>query len=103
MLENAWYSVISPENCSTILWKNWDHKVEAAECLKLTANDMLKNKLIDGIIKEPVGGAHTNREMTFLNVKKEILSQLGDLKKLSTEKLLNARIKKFGQMGVYNK
>ena len=60
MMENTWYSVISPESCSSILWRNWDHKEEAAEALKLTAQNMMENKLIDGIIKEPLGGAHTN-------------------------------------------
>jgi len=73
MLENTWYSVISPESCSSILWRSWDFKERAAEALKLTANDMLKNKLIDGIVKEPVGGAHTDHNKTFAIVKKEIL------------------------------
>src|SRR5690554_1583452 len=73
MLENSWYSVISPENCSTILWRNWDFKEQAAEALKLTAEDMLENKLIDGIIKEPIGGAHANPEEAFEIVKKEII------------------------------
>src|SRR5216117_2312947 len=81
MLENTWYSVISPESCSSILWRNWDHKEEAAEALKLTADDMLKNKLIDGIIKEPLGGAHRNMNEAFENVKKEILKLLPVLKK----------------------
>ncbi len=103
MLENSWYSVISPENCSTILWRNWDHKQEAAECLKLTAEDMEKNKLIDGIIKEPLGGAHSNPEKTFENVKKAIINNLAELNTLTPEKRKTVRIKKFAGMGVYNK
>jgi len=103
MLENSWYSVISPENCSTILWRNWDHKQEAAESLKLTANDMLKNKLIDGIIKEPVGGAHADPEEMFSTVKNELKGLIADLKKMTPKKRVDMRIKKFGNMGVYNK
>jgi len=100
MLENSWYSVISPENCSTILWRNWDHKIEAAEALKLTPDNMLKNKLIDGIIKEPLGGAHTDRETAFKNVKEAILTNLGKLQSLPADKLVHARIAKFSKMGV---
>jgi acetyl-CoA carboxylase carboxyl transferase subunit alpha len=103
MLENSWYSVISPENCSTILWRNWDHKVEAADCLKLTANDMLKNKLIDGIIKEPVGGAHAAPEEAFQIVQSELIKLIAELSPLTPQKRIDARIKKFGNMGVYNK
>lgn len=99
MLENSWYSVISPENCSTILWRNWDHKVEAAEALKLTSEDMKKNKLVDGIIREPLGGAHSNYEETFENVREAILKYLEQLKKLSPEKRVEKRIKKFASMG----
>lgn len=99
MLENAWYSVISPENCSTILWRNWDHKIEAAEALKLTSKDMLKNKLIDGVIKEPVGGAHTDPEQTFANVKVAILSNLEKLVKMTPTKRVEKRIEKFANMG----
>lgn len=99
MLENSWYSVISPENCSTILWRNWDHKVEAAEALKLTSKDMTKNKLIDGIIREPIGGAHIDPEATFENVKAAILSNLETLNKLTPEKRVEKRIKKFASMG----
>lgn len=99
MLENAWYSVISPENCSTILWRNWDHKIEAAEALKLTSSDMLKNKLIDGVIKEPLGGAHTDREETFKNVKQAISTHLEKLMKQAPEKRISKRIKKFSAMG----
>jgi len=103
MMENSWYSVISPENCSTILWRNWDHKKEAAESLKLTATDMLKNKLIDGIIPEPIGGAHADQEGAFRLVKDSILSHLETLEKMTPKKRVDARIKKFGNMGVYNK
>jgi acetyl-CoA carboxylase carboxyl transferase subunit alpha len=100
MLENAWYSVISPENCSTILWRNWDHKVEAAEALKLTSSDMYKNKLIDGIIKEPTGGAHTDPETAYNNVKEAIQKNWEKLEKMTPEKLVEARIRKFSKMGV---
>ncbi len=99
MLENSWYSVISPENCSTILWRNWDHKIEAAEALKLTSKDMHKNKLIDGIVREPVGGAHIDPKATFENVKAAILKNLELLNKLTPEKRVEKRIKKFASMG----
>src|ERR1043166_1843756 len=85
MLENTWYSVISPESCSSILWRSWDFKERAAEVLKLTAEDMLSQKLIDGIIKEPVGGAHTAPEEIFKTVKEEILKQLNVLKKMDAK------------------
>ncbi|MEA2041376.1 MAG: acetyl-CoA carboxylase carboxyltransferase subunit alpha [Bacteroidota bacterium] len=101
MLENTWYSVISPESCSSILWHNWDHKKEAAEALKLTAVDMLKQKLIDKIIKEPIGGAHTNPEETFRTVKKELASEIKTLMKTPKDKLINDRINKFNEMGVF--
>ncbi|MBI1266814.1 MAG: acetyl-CoA carboxylase carboxyltransferase subunit alpha [Cryomorphaceae bacterium] len=100
MLENSWYSVISPENCSTILWRSWDHKVEAASALKLTSEDMLANKLIDGVIKEPCGGAHANETEMFSTVKKEILKQIEKLSAMEPEKRIDARIKKFSSMGV---
>ena len=99
MLENSWYSVISPENCSTILWRNWDHKIEAAEALKLTSKDMLKNKLIDGVIKEPIGGAHIDPEQTFENVKAAILTNLEKLMKMTPAKRVEKRIEKFASMG----
>ncbi len=101
MLENSWYSVISPENCSTILWRSWEHKEKAAEALKLTADDMLNNGLIDKIIKEPVGGAHTNREAIFKTVKGELKRMVKELKELSPEDLVDQRIAKFGSMGIY--
>ncbi len=100
MLENTWYSVISPESCSSILWRNWEHKEEAAAALKLTAKDMKKNKLIDGIIKEPVGGAHSDREATFKKVKSEIKKHIKALSELKPQELIDARIEKFTSMGV---
>ena len=102
MLENTWYSVISPESCSSILWRSWDYKEEAANVLKLTPRDMKDNKLIDKIIKEPIGGAHQNREKTFLNVKKEIMSSYFELKKKKLKDLLNDRTQRFTNMGVYS-
>ena len=101
MLENSWYSVISPENCSTILWRSWDFKERAAEALKLTAEDMHGNNLVDGIIEEPLGGAHQNREEVFATVKTEINKALKELKALETEELVSTRIDKFSNMGVY--
>ena len=100
MLENTWYSVISPESCSYILWRSWDYKEKAAEALKLTADNMLENKLIDGIIKEPMGGAHNDPKKMFEIVKKEIIKHTKSLEKKSAEKRINERIEKFGQMGV---
>lgn len=100
MLENTWYSVISPESCSSILWRSWNFKETAAEALKLTSVDMSKNGLIDGVIKEPLGGAHNNQAEIFATVKAEILKQLGELKKQSPDQRINARIEKFSAMGV---
>lgn len=100
MLENTWYSVISPESCSSILWRSWNFKEKAAEALKLTSHDMSKNGLIDGIIAEPIGGAHRNHEEIFATVKEEILKQLKTLKKLSASKRIELRIEKFSNMGV---
>jgi len=100
MLENTWYSVISPESCSSILWRSWEFKEKAAEALKLTADDMLGNKLIDGIIKEPCGGAHVHPEEMFAIVKKEILKQLPKLMEMDKDKLVTKRINKFCDMGV---
>ena len=102
MLENTWYSVISPESCSSILWRSWDYKEKAAEALKLTPEDMKKNKLIDKIIKEPLGGAHQNRNKVFNTVKKEIITSFNDLKLLPTSKLLEERSNRFTSMGVFN-
>ena len=100
MLENTWYSVISPENCSTILWRSWDYKEQAAEALKLTANDMLQNRLVDGIIKEPIGGAHFFPEKMYRILKKEILKNIRDLEDVSKNELVKQRINKFSSMGV---
>ncbi len=100
MLENTWYSVISPESCSSILWRSWDYKEQAAEALKLTAEDMLKLKLIDGIIEEPLGGAHTDMAQQTEIIKRYILKSLASLKKLSDKKRIDKRIDKFTRMGV---
>ena len=100
MLNNSWYSVISPENCSTILWRSWDFKETAAESLKLTANDMKKNDLVDKIIKEPLSGAHSEPEMTFKIVKKEINNSIKQLQSLSVKDLIKKRMDKFCEMGV---
>ena len=101
MLENTWYSVISPESCSSILWRSWDFKEKAAEVLKLTPYDMKKNKLIDKIIKEPLGGAHQNTNKVFNTVKKEIYQTFKELKKLSIPKILEMRSNRFTSMGVF--
>jgi acetyl-CoA carboxylase carboxyl transferase subunit alpha len=100
MLENTWYSVISPESCSSILWRSWDYKEQAAEVLKLTAKDMLKNKLIDGIIKEPLGGAHTDVKAMAAEIKKVILQNFADLSKHTPQERISQRIDKFCAMGV---
>ncbi len=99
MLENSWYSVISPENCSTILWRSWDYKEQAAEALKPTATDMLNNKLIDGIIEEPLGGAHLDWDDMAHRLKTRILSEIEALEKLSPQERIDARIEKFCSMG----
>ena len=101
MLENTWYSVISPESCSSILWRSWDFKEKAAEVLKLTPYDMKKNKLIDKIIKEPLGGAHQNTNKVFNTVKKEIYQTYKELNKLSITKILEMRSNRFTSMGVF--
>jgi acetyl-CoA carboxylase carboxyl transferase subunit alpha len=100
MLENSWYSVISPENCSTILWKTWENKERAAEVLKLTSSEMLKNKLIDGIIKEPLGGAHQDPVAMATTLKKHLLKDLKELKAKNANELVAERIEKFCSMGV---
>ena len=99
MMENTWYSVISPESCSSILWRSWEHKEKAAEALKLTATDMLANKLIDGIIPEPLGGAHENPKEAYVVFKQYLLSALNTLVSIDAEKLIHARIEKFSAMG----
>lgn len=100
MLENTWYSVISPESCSSILWRSWNFKEKAAEALKLTSHDMSKNGLIDGIISEPLGGAHRNHELIFATVKEEIKKHLAALGKLQPQQRIDQRIEKFSAMGV---
>jgi len=100
MLENTWYSVISPESCASILWKSWDYKEQAAEVLKLTATDMQQLHIIDDIIPEPLGGAHRNPQEIALTVKAEILKQLEVLNKMKPEKRMEERIEKFCKMGV---
>lgn len=100
MLENSWYSVISPENCSTILWRTWDYKEQAAEVLKLTGKDMLANKLIDGIINEPLGGAHRDTAWMAKEVKRVIMENFKELSKLTPQERINSRIEKFSAMGV---
>lgn len=101
MLENTWYSVISPESCSSILWHSWDYKEQAAEALKLTGEDMMAFKLVDGIVDEPLGGAHTNPEQMYQTLKNEILKNYKELQSLSSEVLVSQRIDKFASMGVY--
>lgn len=102
MMQYTWYSVISPESCSSILFRTWDEKERAAEALKLTSSDMLKNKLIDSVIPEPLGGAHTNHEEAFANVKEFVVKTLAELDKIKPEKRIQNRIKKFEAMGVFN-
>ena len=101
MLENTWYSVISPESCSSILWRSWDFKEQAAEALKLTATDMQGNGLVDSIIPEPLGGAHLNPNAAIEIVKNVILKTLKELQQITPAERIDQRIEKFGQMGVY--
>ncbi len=100
MLENTWYSVISPESCSSILWRSWDYKEQAAEALRLTATDMESLKLIDGIIKEPLGGAHTDLKFMVKELKSFIKDTLAELNKMKPEERISARIDKFCAMGM---
>jgi acetyl-CoA carboxylase carboxyl transferase subunit alpha len=101
MLENTWYSVISPESCSSILWRSWDYKEQAAEALKLTAEDLLEQKLIDKIIPEPLGGAHKDYKTIARTLKEELISELSALGKIKSDKLIQNRLEKFGSMGVF--
>lgn len=101
MLENTWYSVISPESCSSILWRSWDYKEQAASALKLTSEDMKSLKIVDEIIKEPLGGAHRNKEKTFDLVKDRIIKEIAKLEKIDQEKRNKKRVEKFLDMGVY--
>jgi acetyl-CoA carboxylase carboxyl transferase subunit alpha len=101
MMENTWYSVISPESCSSILWKSWEYKEQAAEALKLTSADMKKQKLVDDIIPEPLGGAHYDKETTFKTVEQYIMKAFNELKDLSTEELVRKRMDKYSKMGEF--
>lgn len=101
MLENTWYSVISPESCSSILWRSWEYKETAAEALKLTADDMKSQKLIDKIVKEPIGGAHSNKNKTYKIVSKTIYETFEELKNLSPQELVEKRIEKYVGMGEF--
>ena len=101
MLQYCWYSVISPESCSSILWRSWDYKEQAADALKLTSKDMLRFKIIDRIIDEPVGGAHRNHKEAAEILKKALLEELDGVSKIKKDKLLDNRIKKFGEMGFW--
>jgi len=102
MMEYTWYSVISPESCSSILWRSWDYKEQAAEALKLTYSDLKKMKSIDGVIKEPVGGAHNDVDLAAKRLKKVILDDIQALEKIKPDKRIDERINKFSQMGVIN-
>jgi acetyl-CoA carboxylase carboxyl transferase subunit alpha len=101
MMENTWYSVISPESCSSILWKTWDYKEQAASALKLTAPDLLEMGIIDGVIKEPLAGAHRDYDAAANAVKKQVLNSLSSLSKQTPEKLIEQRIAKYSAMGRY--
>lgn len=101
MLENTWYSVISPESCSSILWRSWEFKEQAADALKLTAKDMKRLKLVDEIVKEPLGGAHSDRETTYVAVRDAIVKNYDELKNLSPKDLVKQRMDKYSKMGVY--
>ncbi len=101
MLENCWYSVISPESCSSILWRSWDYKEQAAEALKLTAPDLLEQKIIDRIVPEPTGGAHTDHQAIADTLKNILKEELAALIKLKPDKLIQNRLEKFGRMGAY--
>ncbi len=101
MLENCWYSVISPESCSSILWRSWDYKEQAAEALKLTAPDLLEQKIIDRIIPEPLGGAHKDHQEAAKILKDVLKEELTQLSKIKPDKLIETRLEKFGKMGAY--
>jgi acetyl-CoA carboxylase carboxyl transferase subunit alpha len=101
MMKNTWYSVISPESCSSILWKSWEYKEQAADALKLTSADMKRQKLVDDIIPEPLGGAHYDKETTFKTVEQYIMKAYNELKDLSTTDLVAQRMDKYSNMGEY--
>jgi acetyl-CoA carboxylase carboxyl transferase subunit alpha len=103
MLENTWYSVISPESCSSILWRSWDYKEQAAEALKLTADHMLEFGLIDGIVKEPLGGAHSNPEEMAKILKRHLKKEIAEQMAISPEERIKTRIEKYSQMGRFEK
>jgi acetyl-CoA carboxylase carboxyl transferase subunit alpha len=100
MLENAWYSVISPESCSSILWRSWSFKEQAAEALKLTAQDLIEFDIIDRVIPEPIGGAHRNPEQTASTLKEALIEELKPLLQKDRQTLVEERIEKFAKMGV---
>jgi acetyl-CoA carboxylase carboxyl transferase subunit alpha len=102
MLENTWYSVIAPESCSSILWKSWEYKEQAAEALRLTATDLLEQKIIDRIIPEPLGGAHRNPQQAAMILKDALVEELKVLQKMKVEKLIEKRVEKFSTMGAWN-
>lgn len=101
MLENTWYSVISPESCSSILWRSWEYKEQAAEALRLTAPDLLEQKVIDRIVPEPLGGAHKDQELAASILKKVLIEELQQLEKIKPDKLVDMRLEKFGKMGAW--
>ena len=101
MFENTWYSVISPESCSSILWRSWDYKEQAAEALKLTATDMHKFKIVDSVMKEPLGGAHSNPDETAKSLKRKVLKTIAELSKMTSEERIAARIEKYSSIGFY--
>ena len=101
MLENTWYSVISPENCSTILWRNWDHKEEAAEALRLTPDHLLEQGLIDEILKEPLGGAHNDPEKMAKTLKAHVTKQIKDLMETSIQELIQQRVRRYKNIGSF--
>jgi acetyl-CoA carboxylase carboxyl transferase subunit alpha len=101
MLENAWYSVISPENCSAILWRSWDYKEDAARALKLTAPDLVEQGIVDDVIAEPLGGAHRDPKATSDAMGVAIATHLNQLTKLSAEELIEQRIAKYDAMGPF--
>ena len=102
MLENTWYSVISPESCSSILWRSWEYKEQAAEALKLTADHMLDFKLIDGIIKEPLGGAHNSPEEMAKTLKKHLKKEVAELMEMTPDERISLRVEKYSRMGQYD-
>jgi len=101
MMEYTWYSVISPESCSSILWKSWDQKEQAASALKLAPDDLVELKVIDGVIKEPIGGAHRDHEEAADLLKEQLVESLNRLMKLSAEELIEQRIEKYSSMGQF--